>query len=91
MLMLSLYRPADEEADGFLWVLSQLSSTLLTVVGVSYALLGCLCIKKLKESKLMQLQRREHIRHEKAELEMRKNEIETLLKETELKLQRGLV
>jgi len=81
----------DENADGVLWVVVQMATVLLLVVGALYSIFGALCLKLIKENKIQQMQRRENIRHEKAELEMRRNEIESMLQETELKLQRSLV
>jgi len=79
----------DDDLASSLWAITRSTVGYSCVaVGGVYAAGGAACMKRVKDHQLHTLRRREQARHEKFELESKKQEIETLLHEAEAKLER---
>lgn len=70
------------------FVLLDFAGYFLLVVGCLYALGGLLCLGRVKERHLTKLRKRDEALMQRRELEIRKQEIENLLRDTESQLER---
>lgn len=61
---------------------------MLFILGSLYFLFGLLCFKKLKNRHLFQIRKRNIMKQEMIDLNIRKDEIERLMAETETKLEK---